>query len=97
MRDGARAPNNHGGHALFEKQYRDKIVTIKKQQATDETNRGKARAAAGKHRADAAKEIQKITPRTSASMARTASRSGRRPGTKRWPTCRSSSAGRRQS
>src|SRR5829696_7924246 len=71
MRDGARAPNNHGGHALFEKQYRDKIVTIKKQQATDETNRGKARAAAGKHRADAAKEIQKITPRTSVSMART--------------------------
>jgi hypothetical protein len=59
------------GDALSEKQYRDKIVTIKKQQATDETNRGKARAAAGKHRADAAKEIQKITPRTSASMART--------------------------
>jgi len=56
---------------LSEKQYRDKIVTIKKQQATDETNRGKARAAAGKHRADAAKEIQKITPRTSVSMART--------------------------
>lgn len=59
------------GNALSEKQYRDKIVTIKKRQATDETNRGKARAAAGKHRADAAKEIQKITPRTSASMART--------------------------
>lgn len=56
---------------MSEKQYRDKIVTIKKQQATDETNRGKARAAAGKHRADATKEIQKITPRTSASMDRT--------------------------
>lgn len=56
---------------MSEKQYRDKIVAIKKQQATDETNRGKARAAAGKHRADAAKELQKITPRTSASMART--------------------------
>lgn len=56
---------------MSEKQYRDKIVTVKKQQATDETNRGKARAAAGKHRADAAKEIQKITPRTSASMTRT--------------------------
>jgi hypothetical protein len=60
---------------LSEKQYRDKIVTIKKQQATDETNRGKARAAAGKHRADAAKEIQKITPRTSVNMARTHQRS----------------------
>jgi hypothetical protein len=59
------------GNALSEKQYRDKIVAIKKQQATDETNRGKARAAAGKHRADAAKEIQKITSRTSVSMART--------------------------
>ncbi len=59
------------GNALSEKQYRDKIVAIKKQQATDETNRGKARAAAGKHRADAAKELQKITPRTSESMART--------------------------
>src|SRR5829696_2367200 len=70
MRNGARARNNHGGNALSQKQYRDKIVTIKKQQATDETSRGKARAAAGKHRADAAKEIQKITPRTSVSMAR---------------------------
>ncbi|WP_299449077.1 CHAT domain-containing protein [uncultured Serinicoccus sp.] len=56
---------------MSEKQYRDKIVAIRKQQASDETNRGKARAAAGKHRADAAKELQKITPRTSASMART--------------------------
>jgi hypothetical protein len=56
---------------MSEKQYRDKIVAIKKQQATDETNRGKARAAAGRHRADAAKDLQKITPRTSASMART--------------------------
>jgi len=71
INDGARALNSHGGDALSEKQYRDKIVTIKKQQANDETNRGKARAAAGKHRADAAKEIQKITPRTSVSMART--------------------------
>lgn len=55
---------------MSEKQYRDRIVTIKKQQATDETNRGKARVAASKHRAAAAKEIQKITPRTSVSMAR---------------------------
>jgi hypothetical protein len=71
MHDGARAPNNHGGNALSQKQYRDKIVTIKKQQATDETSRGKARAAASKHRADAAKEMQKITQRTNVSMART--------------------------
>lgn len=56
---------------MSEKQYRDKIVAIKKQQATDETNLRKARAAAGKHRADAAKEIQKVTPRISVSMART--------------------------
>ncbi|WP_408898453.1 CHAT domain-containing protein [Nocardioides sp. R1-1] len=56
---------------MSEKQYRDKIVAIKKQQATDETNRGKARVAASKLRADAAKELQKITPRTSATMART--------------------------
>jgi hypothetical protein len=55
---------------MSEKQYRDKIVAIKKQQAIDETNRGKARTAAAKHRTDAAKEIQKITPRTSVSMAR---------------------------
>lgn len=55
---------------MSEKQHRDKIVAIKKQQASDETNRGKARAAAGKYRADAAKELQKITPRTSAGMAR---------------------------
>jgi hypothetical protein len=65
------------GDMLSEKQYRDKIVAIKKQQATDETNRGKARAAAGKHRADAAKELQKITPRTSESMARTYQRNAK--------------------
>lgn len=63
-------PTGEGG-ALSEKQYRDKIVTIKKQQASDEANLGKARAAAGKLRAAAVREIQKITPRTSASMART--------------------------
>jgi hypothetical protein len=60
--------------ALSEKQYRDKIVAIKRQQLTGETNRGKARAVAVKHRADAAKdiqEIQEITARTSVSMART--------------------------
>ncbi|MGQ0846880.1 MAG: CHAT domain-containing protein [Sporichthyaceae bacterium] len=60
---------------MSEKQYRDRIVSIKKQQATDEANRGKARTAAGKYRADAARELQKITARTSESMARTYQRS----------------------
>lgn len=46
---------------MSEKQYRDKIATIKKQQATEEKVMAKARAAAAKHRADAAKEIAKIT------------------------------------
>ncbi len=55
---------------MSEKQYRDKIASIKKQQATEETALAKARAAAGKHRSDAARELAKITPRTSASMAR---------------------------
>lgn len=87
---------------MSEKQYRDKIVAIKKQQATDETNRGKARAAAGKHRADAAKELQKITPRTSATMARPTSatrgteRRGLRPRTRRRPPWRSSSASQQE-
>lgn len=55
---------------MSEKQYRDTIAAIKKQQAGDETNRGKARAAASKYRADAAKELGKITSRTSESSAR---------------------------
>ena len=56
---------------MSEKQYRDKIATIKKQQGTEETSMAKARSAAAKLRADAAKELAKITPRTSESMART--------------------------
>jgi hypothetical protein len=55
---------------MSEKQYRDKIATIKKQQGTEEKAMAKARSAAAKHRADAAKELAKITPRTSESMAR---------------------------
>ncbi len=58
------------GETVSEKQYRDKIATIKKQQGTDETARSKARAAAAKYRADAAKEGQKVTPRTTPTMAR---------------------------
>ena len=56
---------------MSEKQYRDKIATIKKQQGTEEKAMAKARSAAAKHRADAAKELAKITPRSSESMART--------------------------
>jgi hypothetical protein len=56
--------------AVSEKLYRDKIAAIKKQQGAEETALGKARAAAVKHRSDAAKERAKITPRTSDSMAR---------------------------
>ena len=56
---------------MSEKQNRDKIATIKKQQGTEEKAMAKARSAAAKHRADAAKELAKITPRSSESMART--------------------------
>jgi hypothetical protein len=56
---------------MSEKQYRDKIAFIKKQQATEEAALAKARAAAAKCRADARREVARITPRTSASMART--------------------------
>lgn len=56
---------------MSEKQYRDKIATIKKQQATEENAMAKARSAAAKHRADARKEVAKITARTTESMTRT--------------------------
>ncbi|UFU04357.1 hypothetical protein LQF12_07200 [Ruania suaedae] len=56
---------------MSEKQYRDKIATIKKQQAIEEKAMAKARSAAAKHRADGAKEVAKISARTSESMART--------------------------
>ncbi|MET7879815.1 CHAT domain-containing protein [Micromonospora profundi] len=55
---------------MSEKQYRDKIASIKKQQAAGEAGLAKVRSAAAKHRSDAAKELAKITPKTSASMAR---------------------------
>jgi hypothetical protein len=55
---------------MYEKLYRDKIVAIKKQQATEETALGKARTATAKHRSDAASQRAKITPRKSDSMAR---------------------------
>ncbi len=55
---------------MSEKQYRDKIATIKKQQGTEEKVMAKARSAAAKHRVGAARELAKITPRASESMAR---------------------------
>jgi CHAT domain len=55
---------------VSEKLYRDKIAAIKKQQGTEETALARARAAATKHRSDAAKQRAKITPRTSDSMVR---------------------------
>jgi hypothetical protein len=68
--DAARRGPGSGEEAVSEKQYRDKIAAIKKQQSAEETALGKARAAAAKHRSDAAKERAKVTPRTSDSMAR---------------------------
>lgn len=56
---------------MSEKQYREKIAGIMKQQGAEETTLARARSAAAKHRADAAKERAKITPRTSDSMAHT--------------------------
>jgi hypothetical protein len=55
---------------VSEKQYRDKIASIKKEQGKEETVRAKAQAAAAKHRAEAARQASKVTPRTSDSMAR---------------------------
>lgn len=55
---------------MSEKQYRDKIASLKRQQGIEESVLAKARAAAYKHRADAAKERARVSPRTSESMAR---------------------------
>jgi hypothetical protein len=55
---------------VSEKQYRDKIASIKKAQAREETALANARSAAARHRAEAAKWASKVTPRTSESMAR---------------------------
>ncbi|HET6834493.1 MAG TPA: hypothetical protein VFH30_11540, partial [Acidimicrobiales bacterium] len=63
------------GQLVSEKQYRDKIASIKRQQGKEETAQTKARTAAAKHRAEAAKQAGKVTPRTSSSMARTYQRS----------------------
>jgi hypothetical protein len=54
---------------MSEKQYRDKIASIKTKQGVDEAALSKARTAAAKYSADAAKERAKITPRTTSSLA----------------------------
>jgi len=56
---------------MSEKQYRDKIAAVKKQQGVEEDKRSKASTAASKHRVTANRERAKITPRTSPTMART--------------------------
>ena len=56
---------------MSEKQYRDKIVSIKKQVAAEETNRSKASAAGAKFRETARREAAKVTPKTSPTQART--------------------------
>lgn len=55
---------------MSEKQYRDKIASLKKDEARLEADLRKARQAAAKHRADASSARSKITPRTSITMAR---------------------------
>jgi hypothetical protein len=55
---------------VSEKQYRDKIATITRQQGAEQNNLAKARAAAGSHRSKVAKALEKITSKTSPSMAR---------------------------
>ena len=55
---------------MSEKQYRDKIADVRKQQAVQEKALATARAAASEHRADAAKELGKVTARTSESSAK---------------------------
>lgn len=56
---------------MSEKQYRDKIATTKKQQASEENTIARARAAATKHRADASKELGRVTSRSSEAQVRT--------------------------
>lgn len=65
----SRSTVNRLERPMSEKQYREKIASIKKQQANEEQNLGKARAAANKYRSDAHKELGKIKPNTSASMS----------------------------
>jgi hypothetical protein len=59
------------GGSGSEKKYRDKIVTVTRQEGVEQTATGKARAAAIKYRGDSVKELAKITPKTSESSSRT--------------------------
>ena len=55
---------------MSEQQYRSKIADLTKQRAEQDKIVSQGRAASNKYRSDAAKELAKITPRTSDSMAR---------------------------
>src|SRR5690349_6629123 len=55
---------------MSEKQHRDKIASLKRQEASLEGDRRKAREAAAKYRATASSKLSRITPRTSDTMER---------------------------
>lgn len=60
---------------MSEKSCREKIASIKKDQARAEEDLSRARKLAAGHRADSSRQLEKITPRTAESMARTYRRS----------------------
>lgn len=62
---------NRSGARMSEKQYRDKIAQITKEEATERSNFAKATTAASKFRGTASSALGKITRNTSASMTRT--------------------------
>lgn len=55
---------------MSEKQYRDRIATITRRQGAAQDDLAKARAAASKYRTNAAKALDKITPKTKESTVR---------------------------
>jgi len=60
---------------VSEKQYRDKLVQLARQEGIEQTNLSKARAAAAKHRSTASAALNKISRTTSEAMARSHRRS----------------------
>lgn len=60
---------------MSEKQYRDKLAQLARQEATERNNFAKANTAAAKYRSAATSALAKITRNTSASMARSHQRS----------------------
>lgn len=55
---------------MSEKQYRDKLVQLARQEGVEQTNLSKARAAAAKHRSTASAALNKISRTTNEAMAR---------------------------